>query len=223
MVMVDKSIGKPMSSPLSNLEEAVWELPPLILYPFNEHLPPSTLLDSSKAALMLSGLVPDGGSDQEELRRRMLAGRYAEIRMLFFLGKDVLRWIEQCTEMVERTPGLRGFRITGQSFAGLLTGTPPEAVKSKLIAWGVADYTSIFSRGIGLHSIFTAPPSRDLLATEFLCSYHRYADAMYQCYMQSQSHRSLSGESFHFDLYASGEYSQILEMQWGEVDQSRDR
>src|SRR5690242_9125381 len=78
--------------------EAVWELPPLILHPFNERVPPSALLDNSKAALMLSGLIPSDGTAEEELQRRLLAGRYGEVRMLFFLGKDVFRWVEQCVE-----------------------------------------------------------------------------------------------------------------------------
>ena len=204
-----------MLSPLSSLDQAVWELPPLILHPFNEHLPPSTLLDSSKAALMLSGLIPEDGSDPEALRRRVLAGRYAEVRMLFFLGKDVLRWIEQCGEFVERTAELRGLRIVPQSFVDLLTAEPPEGVKSKLTGWGVTDYSSIFSRGIGLHAIFSAPPTRDLLAPDFLCAYHTYADALFRCYMQSQPYHTLTRGQFNFSLYASGEYSQMLETEWG--------
>ena len=72
-------------------EEIGRDLPPLILHPFNEHTPPSVLLDNSKAALMLSGLIPNDGTDPDELSRRILAGRYGEIRMLFFLGKDVFQ------------------------------------------------------------------------------------------------------------------------------------
>ena len=96
-----------MTSPVAALS-GVWELPPLILYPFDERIPPGTLLESSKAALMLSCMVPSYGSDPEDLRRRLLAGRYAEVRMLYHLGKDVLRWIDQCQDLVERTPELRG-------------------------------------------------------------------------------------------------------------------
>ena len=29
--------------------------------------------------------------------------------MLFYVGKDLLRWIDQCLELVERTPELRGY------------------------------------------------------------------------------------------------------------------
>ena len=78
-----------MSPAITKLGETVWELPPLILHPFNERVPPSALLENSKAALMLSGLIPSEGQDQDELKRRLITGRYSEMRMLYFLGKDV--------------------------------------------------------------------------------------------------------------------------------------
>src|ERR1700746_2735213 len=112
-------------------EDMVWDLPPLILHPFNERVPPSVLLDNSKAALMLSGLIPSDGSDPDELSRRLLAGRYGEIRMLFFLGKDVLRWLEQCTDWVTRVPELSDREWRAQSFAALLTASTPPEVKEK--------------------------------------------------------------------------------------------
>src|ERR1035437_10265727 len=127
-----------MSTPMTTLGETVWVLPPLILHPFNERVPPSTLLENSKAALMLSGLIPSDGSDVEELKRRLLSGRYSEIRMLFFLGKDVFRWLDQCVEWAERVPELREAEVYRQSFAGLLTGGAPEGVREKLIRWGVS-------------------------------------------------------------------------------------
>lgn len=203
------------TSPASpSFEGTTWDLPPLILHPFNEHVPPSTLLDNSKAALMLSGLIPGDGSDREDLTRRLLAGRYAEIRMLFFLGKDVCRWIDQCMEWSDSFPELHGIELHRQSFAGLLTQSPPAQVKEKLIRWGVADYVSIFSRAIGLHSIFAAPPAGESLAEEFLRNYHRYADFLFQCYMDSQQHRAIDSRAFRFQLYASGEYSRLLESEW---------
>ena len=58
----------------------MWDLPPLILHPFNERVPPSALLENSKAALMLSGLIPNDGSDREDLKRRLLAGRRPAVR-----------------------------------------------------------------------------------------------------------------------------------------------
>jgi hypothetical protein len=204
-----------MPLPITTLGETVWSLPPLILHPFNERVPPSTLLENSKAALILAGLVPDDGSDREELTRRLLSGRYAEIRMLFFLGKDVFRWLDQCLEWAQSEPGLKDLDIRRQSFAGLLTGSPPETVKEKLTRWGVADYVSIFSRAIGLNALFIQPPAFDALAEEFLRSYHRYADFMYQCYLESEPHRLIVSGNFQFELYASGEYSRLLETEWG--------
>jgi hypothetical protein len=203
-----------MSLPITTVGERVWELPPLILHPFNERVPPSALLENSKAALMLSGLIPSDGSDQEDLERKLLAGRYAEIRMLYFLGKDVLRWIEQCVEWGQRVPELSGAEIRPQSFAALLTADPPEAVKEKLVRWGVVDYVSIFTRAIGLNAMFIQPPAFDTLAEEFLRNYHRYADFLYRCYLDSQPHRTVASANFRFALYASGEYSRMLESEW---------
>jgi hypothetical protein len=200
----------------STLGQTVWELPPLILHPFNERVPPSALLENSKAALILSGLIPSEGQDQDELKRRLLSGRYSEMRMLFFLGKDVLRWIDQCVEWAERMPELAGLEMRCQSFASLLTMSAPEAVKQKLLRWGVADYVSIFSRALGINAVFAQPPDVETLSEEFLRNYHRYADFLYRCYMDSQSHQPLLAANFRFELYASGEYSRMLESEWGE-------
>jgi hypothetical protein len=194
---------------------SIWDLPPLILHPFNEHVSPASLLENSKAALMLSGVVPDDGTDPEVLTKRLLGGRYAEIRMLYFLGKDICRWMAQCVELVERTPELQQAEIQAQSFADLLTGNPPEEVKAKLARWGVADYGSVFSRAIGLNALFADPPEFELLTEEFLRSYHRYADSLYQCYMHSLVHRTITSANFRFELYASGEYTRMLETEWG--------
>jgi hypothetical protein len=203
-----------MATTMAIPAEAVWDLPPLILHPFNEHVPPSALLENSRAALILSGLAPDEGADREELRRRLAAGRYAEIRMLFFIGKDVHRWVDQCLDSLERSPNPVPEGLTRQSFAALLTTSPPETVKQKLIRWGVSDYPSIFSRAIGLNALFTTPPGLADLSAEFLRAYHRYADALYRCYTEEDSYLPISAKNFRFDLYASGEYTKLLESQW---------
>jgi len=204
-----------MATPRTTFGETVWDLPPLILHPFNERVPASALLENSRASLILSGLIPSDGSDPEELRRRLLAGRYAEVRMLYFLGKDVLRWMEQAVEWALRAPEMHGMEIRSQSFAALLTSRPPEQVKEKLVRWGVADYVSIFSRAIGLNSLFLEPPAFDMLSDEFLRNYHRYADALFRCFMDSETHTTLPAKNFRFELYASGEYSKMLETEWG--------
>jgi hypothetical protein len=199
---------------VKTLGETVWELPPLILHPFNERVPPTALLENSKAALMMAGLIPDDGSDWDALTRRLLTGRHAEIRMLYFLGKDVCRWLTQCQECASRIPDLNGAEIHEQSFAGLLTGKPPQTVQEKLVRWGVADYSSVFSRAVGLNAVFAQPPALESLSEEFLRNYHRFADAMYRCYMASQPHSIVTAANFRFDLYASGEYSRMLESEW---------
>ncbi len=201
---------------VKTLGESVWDLPPLILHPFNERVPPTTLLENAKAALMLAGLIPDGGSDQAELTRRLLSGRYAEIRMLYFLGKDIFRWMEQCREQVARTRELAGAEVYAQSFAGLLAGSPPLNVQEKLTRWGVGDHAAIFARAIGLNAAFAVPPAMEGLTEEFLRNYHRYADRLYLAYMETQPHRVIAPDNFHFEIYASGEYSRMLESQWGE-------
>lgn len=205
-----------MSRAITTLGEAAWDLPPLILHPFTERVPPSALLENSKAALMLSGLIPSDGTDRDELQKRLLSGRYAEIRMLFFLGKDVMRWLAQCAEWASRVPELEGSEIHRQSFAGLLMANPPPSVKEKLVRWGVVDYVSLFSRSIGLNALFAEPPAFDGLAEEFLRNYHRYADMLYRCFMESQQHGEIQAANFRFELYASGEYSRMLETEWGE-------
>jgi hypothetical protein len=197
-------------------EEIVWDLPPLILHPFNEHTPPAALLDNSKAALMLSGLIPSDGTDPDELGRRILSGRYSEIRMLFFLGKDVFRWLEQCIDWATHRPELREREWRAQSFAALLTTATPAEVKEKLTRWGVSDYISIFRRAIGLNTMFANPPAFGDLGEEFLRNYHKYADSLYHCFMEIDAFPALEPRRFHFALYASGEYSKMLEAQWEE-------
>ena len=198
----------------ATLSQTIWDLPPLILHPFNERVSPSTLLENSKAALMLTGLIPGDGSDEDTLHRRLVAGRYSEIRMLFFIGKDIFRWLGQCQECAERISELRDLAVRRQSFARLLTVSPPANVQEKLTRWGVADYTSIFSRAVGLNAMFSQPPAVGTLAEEFLLNYHRFADLLYQGFMESETHYKIGPGNFQFELYASGEYSRMLESEW---------
>lgn len=202
------------TSPVKGLGETVWDLPPLILHPFNERVPASELLANSKASLMLAGLIADDGASRDEMKRRLLAGRLSEIRMLYYLGKDVSRWLEQCKESAERVPELAALEFNAQSFAALLTGDPPASAREKLVSWGVADHAAIFSRAIGIHALFGQPPSLESLGEEFLANYHRYADALFRCYMASEPHQAAGSANFRFHVYASGEYSRMLETEW---------
>jgi hypothetical protein len=189
-------------------------LPPLILHPFSDAGAPDKLTLSARASLILHGLLPPEGSSVEELRRRFLEGRLCEIRMLYYLGKDVSRWLDQCMEVVARDEQLRGARIERESFAQLLVSNPPETVLKKLQAWGVADHQSIFRRALGLHAVFATVPEPGALAEGFVRNHQRYADSLFACFLNLASCREIPPQSFEFELYASGEYARMLEREW---------
>jgi hypothetical protein len=163
---------------------------------------------------MLSGLMPPDGSDPSALRRRLLTARYSEVRMLFYLGKDVARWVEQCLEWSERIPELAELRLTPQSFAHFLAQTTPGPVREKLLRWGVADFAAIFSRAIGIHALFSEPPPFETCSQAFLENYYRFADALFLCFMGLQPWSAVPAGDFELELYASGEYTRKLESEW---------
>jgi hypothetical protein len=192
----------------------VWKLPPLILHPFSDSSGPNKLLESSRASLMLQGLLPSGDFSPWELDQKLLDGRFCEMRMLFYLGRDLGRWIEQCLEIVERDQTLKTAGIKQQSFATLLVEDPPDNVRDKLKVWGVADYKAIFSRALGLNAVFNEVPDRTDLAGEFIRNYYRYADHMFACTQQMAAFAEIRSKNFQFDLFASGEYTRLLEREW---------
>jgi hypothetical protein len=193
-----------------------WMLPPLILHPFADATGPSRLVESSRASLMLQGLLPTGELSNDELERRLLDGRYCELRMLFYVGKDLLRWIDQCQDFVDTNETVKAKGYKFQSFAAYLVENPPARVISKLKQWGVADYKAIFQRAIGLNCVLADAPSRDQLAPEFIRHYYRYADHMFLCRQHSTVFPELPAAEFDFELFASGEYARMLEKEWEE-------
>jgi hypothetical protein len=48
----------------------------------------------------------------------------------------------------------------------------------------------------------------------FLMDYHRYADGFFRAWNEANAGVEATADAFSFDLYASGEYSRILERQW---------
>jgi hypothetical protein len=194
--------------------EKVWGLPPLILHPFADSSGPGKLVESSRASLMLQGLLPSGELSAEELDAKLLDGRYCEIRMLCYVGRDLIRWIEQCMELVHRDDRLRASGIQFQSFAAMLVDGPPQPVREKLTKWGVADYRHIFSRALGLNAIFANPPARDDLSVEFIRHYYRFADQMFRSVLDLHPFTKIHCDNFDFELFASGEYTRMLERQW---------
>ena len=189
-------------------------LPPLILHPFSDATGPERLVESSRASLALQGLLPTGEHTAEDLERKVLDGRYCEIRMLFYVGRDVLRWVDQCMEQVERNREVMPAGLTRESFITMLVQNPPGMIQHKLRRWGVADYRSIFSRAIGLNAMFAKVPSRDTLSSDFLRNYFRYADQVYSMVSSQTPFAQIDPSKFEFELYSSGEYSRMLERQW---------
>jgi hypothetical protein len=166
---------------------------------------------------MIQGLLPSGHLTPEQLDRTLLEGRYCEIRMLFYVGKDIARWIEQCIEAVDNDPDFAhpGYRF--QSFAQFLVEHPPANVKAKLQKWGVSDYRSIFTRAIGLNAMFAEAPAPSTLSDEFVRNYYRYADSLFTCRQKLFAFSEIRMGEFDFDLYASGEYTRMLERQWEDL------
>jgi hypothetical protein len=193
------------------------KLPPLILHPFADAGGPEKLVESSRASLVLQGVLPAGDRNTQDVERTLLEGRFCEIRMLFYVGKDLLRWIEQCMELVERTPELLGTGIKYQSFSAYLVGHTPEAVQAKLKKWGVSDYRAIFSRALGLSAVFGEVPQREALTDEFIRHYYRYADQLFQIRQGEAVFTDVSELGFELEIFASGEYSRMLEREWAET------
>jgi hypothetical protein len=188
------------------------QLPPLILHPFSGGNGVDDLLEGSRASLALQGLL-ESTEEQSVLLRRMLLGRYQEVRMLVFLGKDIFRWLQQCVESVSGKAGDEQ-RVTEQSFAALVVEDPPETVRRKLEGWGVTDRRAVFSRAIGIHSLFEDPPPLETLSPIFLKNYHRFADHAYICFQHLEAFQPLDTRRFEFEIYASEEYARLLSSQW---------
>ena len=191
-------------------------LPPLILHPFADAGGPDKLVESSRASLMLQGLLPSGERSQSDLDRALLDGRFCEIRMLYYVGKDLVRWIEQCMEHIGRDPEFAGSSLRSQSFAAYLIHHTPATVQEKLRKWGVADYKSIFMRALALNTIFAEAPTRMVLADDFIRNYYRYADQIFVTMQGMSSFSDVTDFGFDFEIFASGEYSRMLEKEWAE-------
>ena len=191
-------------------------LPPLILHPFADATGPSKLVESSRASLKLQGLLPSGESSRDDLDKALLDGRYSELRMLYYVGKDLARWIDQCIEFADRNQGTLPPGITYQSFAAMLVQDAPANIQEKLRKWGVADFKSIFTRALGLQCVFANAPVRELLSDEFVRNYFKFADQMFAVKQAESDFTPLAAGDFEFELYSSGEYSRMLEKTWAE-------
>ena len=191
-----------------------FRLPPLILHPFSNADETALLVESSQASLRLQGFLPKDDTPLEELEARLLRGRRAELRMLFYIGKDVARWAEQCAESAHQSGKFANRKIRTETFVVLLVQHVPTNVKGKLDAWGVVEASKMFRRSYGLHAVFGDLPTPDVLAPEFLRRYHGYLDNWYEQRLKEQFFDYPTAADFVFELYASGEYASMLEKSW---------
>jgi hypothetical protein len=171
------------------------EFPPLILHPFNSQNPIA---------------VSEVFGDDPELAR--LTARYAELRMLCLIGKDLNRWVEQCVALTSRSSETED--ITETSLIELLLFHPPSAVREKLQRWGVENYPLVFSRALGLNAVFPHPPDPGQVSRAFLSNFTACADALFESRLKWNPGREATGETFDFELYASAEYTARLEDAW---------
>lgn len=188
----------------------------MILHPFAATGGRDKLEESQRASLMIQGLLPSGERSEEDLDRTLLDGRFSEILMLFYVGKDLARWIEQCLEHIARQPDLRDSGIRFQSFAEMLVNHTPAPVQAKLRKWQVADYRSIFMRALGMNALLAVAPERHSLADEFVRNYYRYADQLFASRQSQVTFTGVEDMGFEFEIFASGEYSKMLEREWSE-------
>jgi hypothetical protein len=201
---------------LGVMNQDPFRLPPLILHPFSSPEDTSVLMQSSHASLVLHKYLPSDLGPDHELQQQLLRGRFAEFRMLFYVGKDLARWMEQCVEVTKMDPGLRSMALCACSFACYLVEDAPATVKQKLGTWGVLDYRALFRRSIGLHSVFSDVPPVSCLSADFLRRYRLHADRWYLTWAQGQALPVVDWSNFNFELYASGEYAMMLERSWAE-------
>lgn len=201
-----------------NSQQAVintmYRLPPLILHPFSGPEDATVLMESAHASIALQGWLPTSGESREVLDGKLLKGRYAELRMLYYIGKDLVRWMEQCVESVEASGNAQNARLSPETFGIILVQQIPDAVRQKLVSWGVLDFSALFRRSIGLHSIFREFPTQESLTPEFLRKYHRHLDQWFEYRMRESAYDRLQPSQFSFDLFASGEYTMLLEQSW---------
>lgn len=154
-----------------------WDLPPLILHPFGGGSEQLASFDSVKLSLHLAG-IGDPGWEKE----RLLRARYGEFRMVCLAGKDVMRWIAQCTDFAAREEALANAGIQPQSFADLAVNRTPAGVAARFETWGVMDHRRILARAIGINAVFPNPPAWGTISSHFLDEYYAYADHLFACY-----------------------------------------
>ena len=190
--MLQPAPTSPARAPLATTKH---ELPPLILHPISH----------------AGDALKEHSADDAEILRA--EARRLELRMLCCLGMDLTRWLAQCVEFAAADPALAA--VSEGHFMDLLVDNPPESVSRKMLAWGVNDFRTIFARSLGLSAIFPRPPAPGQISDSFVRDFARYSDALYRARRLALPSTAAGTLSFQFEVYASGEYAQMLEKSWG--------
>jgi hypothetical protein len=72
-----------------------------------------------------------------------------------------------------------------------------------------------------LHAVFSEIPPPDDFSPEFLKRYHRHLDQWYEQRLRDWVFDRPGSDEFTFDLYASGEYAQMLEKSWSSDNEAQ--
>ena len=100
---------------------------------------------------------------------------------------------------------LRG--VPGQSHAGGRAGQAAQVGRGGLPVHFHARAGA--ERGAGRRAV-----ARSLLSDEFVRNYYRYADQMFLCRQGQAQFADIADFGFEFEIFASGEYSRMLEREW---------
>lgn len=135
----------------------------------------------------------------------------------------MVRWIDECLECGARDSDLSNKGIRYQSFVAFLVNHAPQPCRQNYVVGGVADYRAIFTRALGLNTMFLEPPDRSTLSAEFIRSYYRYAEQIFTGRQNQVSRAAIESLGFRFDIFASGEYSRMLDREWPEQEVSANK
>ncbi len=112
---------------------------------------------------------------------------------------------------------MRDSGIRYQSFAAYLVNHAPAAVEAKLEALGRGGLPVNFMRALGLNTMLAAPPARPYSGRRIrpqLLSLRR--PDLPQSRQGQATFTGIETLDFDFEIFASGEYSRMLEREWAE-------
>jgi len=71
-------------------------------------------------------------------------------------------------------------------------------------------------RALGMNTLLASAPARHSLSDEFVRNYYRYADQLFVSRQNQIPFTGIEDMGFEFEIFASGEYSKMLEREWAE-------